>query len=109
MEPVIELFEQAARDSRKPQGAYKQALSGSETRQRLLSLIEEADNDIGQRSIIIAADRILVHRRITELIEQVDYEVLSPALNVSFPQPESKRRIVKQWPSVIVKYQGRLC
>lgn len=109
-ERIRQIFERAENDSKKPQGAYKMALFGAETRLRLFRLIEEVETEIGQTSVGIAQDVgvLMVHPKLTEAIQkQDDNGLLELALYLAFPTPDATRRLNEDWPSTVGKYRGQ--
>lgn len=110
-ERALRLFEQALDDSKKPQGLYKMARLGAETRQQLLKLIEEVEAEIGQTALAFAQDvgAMGVHPKLIELLrdEPGDSLLHESTLYVAFPTPYGRRRFNEQWPSAVGKYHGR--
>ncbi|MGA3309935.1 MAG: hypothetical protein ABSD08_15170 [Xanthobacteraceae bacterium] len=108
-----QLIEQAVTESKKPQGAYKSALSGADKRHRLLELIERFEAETGQDGVFFAdtveaKGRMFVNPGLIALIRrQSDGELLEQSLFAAFPTPDAKRGVYEQWTSTIAKYQGQ--
>jgi hypothetical protein len=108
-ETIARVIGRASEDSREPQGAYKMAVLGAETRGRLGELIGEVEAEIGQRAIVFDLDEgtMLACRELNDRLQQDPYrDLLEPALDMTFPTPEYMRRFNEEWPSAVEKYHG---
>jgi hypothetical protein len=111
MEAARSAFERASR----PQGMEKMALTGTEVRNRLISLIEKFETENNRQALAFAEKEgvMLVDPKLTEFIRsQVDGDgvpgdLLEPALDLAFPTADATRRVNEQWPSIVASYQGR--
>jgi hypothetical protein len=109
-ESARRVFEQALKDSKKPQGPHKMALLGAETRQQLLGFIEEVEAEIGQTAIGVAQDVgvMMVHPKLIERLRKEPHgDLFETALPLAFPTPDFSRRYNEQWPSAVGKFRGR--
>jgi hypothetical protein len=101
----------AARDTaKKPKGLDQSAVSGAQRRQRLISLIEKVEAQIGQMAIALAEKEgvLMIHPKLTEEIrKQPDTNILEPELGLCFPTPDGKRRANTGWPATVRSYRGR--
>src|ERR1700730_15148307 len=78
-----QLFEEALKNSRKPQGGPKMALLRAAMRNLLLSVIYEVETDIGQMAFAFTEDKgvLCVHPKLEERLKKEDnYELLEWAL-----------------------------
>lgn len=94
----------------KPKGLDRSAVFGAQTRQRLISLIEQVEAQIGQMAIAVAEKEgvLCIHPRLTEEIQKQAHKyLLESALGWCFPTPDGKRRANNDWPATVRNYRER--
>jgi hypothetical protein len=107
---VMDIIKAARDTAKKPKGLDQSAVSGAQRRQRLISLIEKVEAQIGQMAIAVAEKEgvLMIHPKLTEEIrKQADKDILEPALEFCFPTLDGKRRAKAGWPATISSYRER--
>jgi hypothetical protein len=107
---VKKLIGKAWEDSKKPRGLAKSAIFGAEIRQRVLSLVEKVEADLGQMAVAFAKKEgvLLVHPKLSEEIQKhPDKDIIEPSFDLCFPTPDAKRQLNASWPSVVAKYHNQ--
>jgi len=107
-ERARQIIEAAFLKSREPKTCAEAAASGADTRDRLLTVVEEIEKETGDLSIVFAADATLIDPQLIQMLERrPDGELLRLAINSCFVNPNAAQYLNEQWPTTVERYQSR--
>ncbi|MGH7054721.1 MAG: hypothetical protein ACREFA_13005, partial [Stellaceae bacterium] len=104
------LIEGALRRAEEPIGGAESAMLGAEIRQRVFSVIEAVESEIGQHAVVIAQDTgvLMVHPQLTEAFKKVPGgDLIEHSFYLCFPTPAASQVVNKDWPSWVQAYKSR--
>ena len=107
-ERLMQVTETALEDAKKPRGMAQSASLGAEIHQRVVSLAENVQAELGQRAFDVrpADGRMFVQPKLSEEIRrQPDRDIIEPAFELCFPGSDALHRLSANWPSIVSKYR----
>jgi len=103
-----QIIEAAFLKSREPRTCAEAAASGADTRDRLLTVVEEIEKETGDLSIVFAADATLIDPRLIQMLEtRPDGELLRLAIDSCFVNPNAAQYVNEQWLATVERHQSR--
>jgi hypothetical protein len=109
-EKARQIIETAFIKSREPRNCAEAAALGADLRQRLFSIVDQLEAEMGQLVIAYAEKEgvLMTHPRLTqELRKRADGELLERSIFLCFITPNATARLNADWPHQVASYQSR--
>jgi hypothetical protein len=102
-----QIIKETVENAKKPKSGTESAAMAAETRQRVFSVIETVEAQIGQLAVVIAQDTgtLMIHPKLIEEIrKRPDQKIIEHALYLCFPTRNASQLLNVNWPARVAKY-----